>query len=76
MEVISFQVVKNVVILAFTILIVFLLLFRLVFAALYLIKYGFKKMCNMGFAAETISENIHRGSQVLAGLRTIESRIK
>lgn len=75
MEVIHFQIVKNIVILVITCLTSFLLIWRLVFAAIYLIKYQFKK-CGLGFSTDVINENIRRGSQVLAGLNSIQRKIR
>lgn len=52
-----------------------MLVWRLFFASIYLIKYQFKK-CSLKFTTDIINENIRRGSQVLAGLNTIQRRIR
>ena len=75
MEVIHFQIVKNIVILVVTCLTSFLLIWRLFFASIYLIKYQFKS-CGLKFSTEVVNENMRRGSQVLAGLNSIQRKIR
>lgn len=70
-----FDLTKNIIILASAALVVFLLLFRLFFAAIYIIKYylirPFKKL-NLYY----VNENRARGYKVYNALRLIELKIK
>lgn len=67
--------VRGYIILIVTCLVVFLLGFKLIFAAFYLLVYNLKR-CASKFSADTISNNIKNGKQVLHGLRVIEDKIK
>ena len=71
----TFDYPRNVVILASTCLVAFMLGFRLLFAAGYLIRYYAKRPWNV-FTSNYINENRANGNRILNALRMIELRIK
>lgn len=70
------DVARNGVILASTCLVAFLLLFRLIPAAIYLIKYYLMRICNSKFSTQFIKNNLNNGNRILNALRVIELKIK
>lgn len=67
---------RNCLILVTTCLVAFLLLFRLVPAAIYLLKYNIRKICGRKFKSEYINSNIQNGTRILNALKIIELKIK
>ena len=72
----DFDLAKNISILGVTILITFLLIFRLVPAMLYLIKYNLIKYCGRKFSSQYINSNLDNGNRILNALKVIELKIK
>lgn len=62
---------RNVLILVSACLTAFLLLFRLVPAAIYLIKYNFRKLCGKKFKPEYINNNLQNGKRIGNALKNI-----
>lgn len=71
----SFDYPKNVLILATTCLVAFLLGFRLIFAAIYLMKYYGQRPWKV-FSSNYINENRANGQRILNALNMIELKIK
>lgn len=67
---------RNVLILATTCLVAFMLMFRLLPAAGYLLKCGVRKLCRRGFGREYVQANLDNGRRILNALRVIEMKIK
>lgn len=67
---------RNVSILAITVLVAFLLLFRLIPAMIYLIKYNLVKLCGRKFSSQYINHNLDNGNRILRALKVIELKIK
>ena len=66
---------RNIIILSSTCLVAFLLGFRLIFAAIYLVKYYAKRPWKV-FTSSYINENRANGSRILNALNMIELKIK
>lgn len=62
---------RNYIILITTCLVAFLLLFRLIPAAIYLLRYNIKKICGRKFSPEYINNNIENGTRILNALKNI-----
>ena len=62
---------RNVIILSTTILVVFLLLFRLIPGFIYLIKYYIIKYCGKKFKSKYINNNLNNGNRILRALKVI-----
>ena len=62
---------RNILILFTTVLVVFMLLFRLVAAMIYLIKYYCRKYFGRKFSPEYIKNNLNNGKRILNALRVI-----
>ena len=67
---------RNVLILVTTVLVVFMLLFRLIPAIIYLIKFYCNKWFGKKFKPEFIAQNKKNGYRILKALRIIELKIK
>lgn len=67
---------RNILILVTTVLVVFMLLFRLIPAMLYLIKYYCVKWFGTKFSPEFTRQNMSNGERILKALRVIELKIK
>lgn len=67
---------RNVLILISACLVAFMLIFRLVPAGIYLIKYNCKKAFGRKFSAEYRNNNLENGKRILNALRIIELKIK
>ena len=59
-----------------TVLVVFMLIFRLVPAMIYLLKYYLKKWFGAKFTPQFITNNLNNGKRILKALRVIELKIK
>ena len=62
---------RNILILITTCLVAFLLMFRLLPAAYYLLKYNIRKLCGRKFSSEYINGNLANGTRILNALRII-----
>lgn len=62
---------RNAIILVFACLVVFMLIFRLVPAAIYLLKYNLRKLCGRKFSSEYRNNNLENGKRILNALRVI-----
>jgi hypothetical protein len=71
----KFDFTRNIIILASSALVVFLLAFRLIFAAFYLLKYYLVRSCQK-LPTEYVNENRTHGYRVYNALKLIELRIK
>ena len=71
----KFDLTRNIIILATSALVVFLLAFRLIFAAIYLIKYYLVRACQK-LPTHYVNENRTHGYRVYNALKLIELRIK
>ena len=67
---------RNVLILTSACLTAFLLLFRLIPAAIYLIKYNIRKACRNKFSPEFINNNLKNKKRIGNALKNIELKIK
>ena len=67
----DYPLVRNYVILISMCLVVFLLIFRLVPALLYLIFYKLKRVCGKKIGEREINENRRNGERILKALKTI-----
>lgn len=67
---------RNGLILVTTVLVVFMLLFRLIPAMIYLLKYYCKKWFGPKFSPEFQKQNMMNGERILKALRIIELKIK
>lgn len=71
----TFDYPRNVIILASTVLVAFLLGVRLIFALIYLIKYNCKRPWKT-FSSNYINENRANGNRIFNALNMIEMKIK
>lgn len=67
---------RNILILVTTVLVVLMLLFRLIPALIYLLKYRCQRWFGPKLSPEFIKQNLINGSRILKALRVIELKIK